>query len=377
MFGHLVKYSFLELFRIKEIIFWTLLFPFALATFMYMAFGNIFESTEKFEAVPVAVIKTGENPAAEGVFHALSGEGGMLQMNEADSEGGALKLLEEEKIEGIFYQDADGVRLKVWENGMEETVLQLLLKQYNQYEAAIKDIYENHPEKLQESVRAMTSGAACIKEQDSGSGNQDNVINYFYAIFAMTCLFASFSSSMKVARIQANVSALGQRRCVAPTHKMKMILAEFLVCQVFQFVLVCVLFVYVRYVLKLEIGDNIPAILLLLFVSTGLGNMIGVFVGAIPWVKEEAKIGILVSVSLIFSALSDLMVSGIRDLIEHHMPFLNDINPAALLVDSFYALNVYDGYERFAGNLIFMLILTALLAVFSFCMIRRNRYASI
>ena len=58
MFFREFKYMLLSSLRSRELIFWTLLFPFALTTFMYMAFGDIFDRTEKFEPVPVAQRET-------------------------------------------------------------------------------------------------------------------------------------------------------------------------------------------------------------------------------------------------------------------------------------------------------------------------------
>lgn len=63
MFGHYFKYSFKAIFRVKEVLFWTLVFPIALATFMHMAFGNIYERTEKAHAIPVSIIHLSENNA--------------------------------------------------------------------------------------------------------------------------------------------------------------------------------------------------------------------------------------------------------------------------------------------------------------------------
>lgn len=36
----------------KDTLFWTILFPIALFTFMYMAFGNIMEKDEMFKDIP-------------------------------------------------------------------------------------------------------------------------------------------------------------------------------------------------------------------------------------------------------------------------------------------------------------------------------------
>ena len=41
MLFHNIKYTFLSMIRTKEVIFWSLVFPLALATFMYLAFGKI------------------------------------------------------------------------------------------------------------------------------------------------------------------------------------------------------------------------------------------------------------------------------------------------------------------------------------------------
>lgn len=51
MFRHILKYGLLSLLRTKEIVFWTLIFPFALTTFMYFAFSNLYNTTEQFHAI--------------------------------------------------------------------------------------------------------------------------------------------------------------------------------------------------------------------------------------------------------------------------------------------------------------------------------------
>ncbi|MBP3702701.1 MAG: ABC transporter permease, partial [Lachnospiraceae bacterium] len=100
-------------------------------------------------------------------------------------------------------------------------------------------------------------------------------------------------------------------------------------------------------------------------------------VGALPRIGFGAKIGILTAVSLALCAMSDLMAQGVRDLIEHHAPIINDMNPAALISDSFYALNVYDTYERVTGNLLLLGGGAVVWGIVCYFMIRRSRYASL
>ena len=132
-----------------------------------------------------------------------------------------------------------------------------------------------------------------------------------------------------------------------------------------------------KFVLRLELGDDLPQILVLLFLGTSYGIMIGIFVGSLPRLGEGAKMGVLVSVSLALSAMSDLMISGIKDSIEHHVPLVNDINPAALITDSFYALNIYETDERFWGNMFCLGAGAVVLTLASYFMVRRSRYASL
>ena len=70
MFFREFKYMLLSSLRSRELIFWTLLFPFALTTFMYMAFGDIFDRTEKFEPVPVAIVKEQDNMTLTAMLNA-------------------------------------------------------------------------------------------------------------------------------------------------------------------------------------------------------------------------------------------------------------------------------------------------------------------
>lgn len=377
MFFREFKYALLTLLRSKELIFWTLVFPFALCTFMYMAFGNLFETTEKFDPIPTAIVQKGDNPAFAVMLGEISAKGDdQLLIANYTGEEQAEKLLDEEEIDGIIYIDKK-MSLKVKDNGMNQTILQMVLKQFAQYEKLLTDVGQKNPEQVMKVAESLQNQVNYFAEENETEGNQDNVINYFYAIFAMTCLFASFAGCDIILRLQANMSPLGQRRNVAGMGKMKMLLADFAASELVQFVLVCLLLLYMRFVLGLNIGDRYGAILLILFAGTSFGIMFGILVGTLPRLGEGGKMGILVSVNLLFCCMSDLMVSGIKDFIEHHIPVLNDINPAALVTDAFYALNVYDTYGRFITDFLWLAGLTVLCAVACFFIVRRNRYASL
>ncbi len=377
MFLHILRYGTKTLLRERQSLFWSLGFPFILTTFMYLAFGDIFESTEKFEVIPVAVVQEEENSILNQVLQELSkeGEDQMLDITWTD-EKEAREMLKEKEITGIIYEKDDG-KLVVRESGIPESILQMMLGRIKQETAVMQEISQEQPQNLEQVLQTVQQDVEFCEKKASGSGNQDYYVNYFYAIFAMACLFASFSSLDRIQWTQADSSALGARRCVAPVPKRVLLITEFLMGETIQFGLVVLLFLYQKFVLHIQIGDDYAAIALLLLVGTSLGTILGMFVGALPRLSEATRVAILVAVSLLLCMLSDLMIAGIRDWIEHRIPIINDINPAALICDSFYALNVYDNYERFTWNILLLALITVVLGVVSYLMVRRDQYASL
>ena len=56
MFFHNFKYAIISLIKAKTAILWTLVFPIALATFMYVAFSGVLEKDEGLAPISVAVV---------------------------------------------------------------------------------------------------------------------------------------------------------------------------------------------------------------------------------------------------------------------------------------------------------------------------------
>lgn len=118
----------------KDTLFWTILFPIALFTFMYMAFGNIMEKDEMFKDIPVAVVRDGENDTAlMMVLSTLSmdGEDKRIDM-EVLNEKEALQKLNDEEVTGVIY--TSDASLTVRQSDIKESILESILNQYKQME---------------------------------------------------------------------------------------------------------------------------------------------------------------------------------------------------------------------------------------------------
>ncbi|MBT9731202.1 ABC transporter permease [Coprococcus eutactus] len=371
-------YTIKILMRAKVSIFWTLVFPILLATFMYMAFGNIYEQDEMFSNIKVAVVT--EDESANGLNYMLDalsdGDDALLsvtRMSESDAE----KLLADEEVEGIIY--TDDVKLTVAESSVNASILETVLSEYKQYEHALKDIYKYGTEPkgdMSNLVEKLSEQRSYYTEKASTEGSQNVYNNYFYAIFAMSCLFASLSSIEMMSNLQANVSATGKRKNVSPQRKMTFVLAEFAALLLIHFVVEVISFIYMSCI-GVDFGDRVWEILLTLFVGCFIGLAIGVIVGAISKLAEGTKIGIVIGISMVMSILSDLCINGIKYEIQQHVPIINKLNPAALISDSFYALNVYSDHQVFTENIVIMTIEAVVLIAVGILMVRRNRYASV
>ena len=117
--------------------------------------------------------------------------------------------------------------------------------------------------------------------------------------------------------------------------------------------------------------------LLIAWIGSMIGVSMGIFVGSFGRMKEGVKIGILLAVSMTGSFLAGLMNGEMKYVVERNAPFLNRINPAAIISDAFYCINVYDDTARFLRGMVTLAVMCVALVLASFLMIRRERYDSI
>lgn len=380
MFFQLFKYRLIVLLRSKDQLFWTLLFPILLGTMFFLAFNNI-KTAEEFKSIPIAVVKEQSTDTAESfqkMLEALDSDEDTqyftiqyLALEEAQEQ------LNKNEIDGILVLD-DTVELLVKENGINQSILKNVVDNYLQMENMIIEIMQTHPEQMENIADLLETDQIFNKEITLSSNDAaDNTLNYFYALIAMTCLYGAFFGLNNADCIQANLSTLGARRCCAPTHKMRSIIADFIAAVLLQFVEVLVLLFYLINVLKIDFGNQFLFIALTALVGSVIGVAYGTFIGAVVKAKEGVKIAILVGVTMLMCFLSGLMFGNMKDIIEHNIPILNRINPAVLISESLYSLNIYDTYTRFTQNMILMLIIAGLFCIGSYLATRREKYDSI
>ena len=371
-----MKYALLTKLRNPSIVFWPFLFPLALATLMYFAIGQMDQAD--FETVPAAVVVEKEGAAVNSFLtfvDAMDESSGLIRAEKMTEEA-ALQALEKGEAEGIFYVGSD-VRLTVSGNGFPESILQSVLASYQSGEEAVKDIARLHPEGMQDALEKMKEYDTAVNQVSLGGTTIDGNVQIFYALIGMACLYGCFIGFGCALWLQANLTALAARRCVAPVHRLKLILTEFAAGFLVHFANMIVLLAYMRGVLKLEFSGSFAELTGLVRVGSLFGVSMGIFVGSLGKVGEGIRIGILLGISMSLSFLAGLMDASVKDAVEQHAPVLSRVNPAALISDALYCINVYDAPERFADNMVILIIMSALMVGGAFLIVRRERYGSI
>ena len=374
---HLIQYDFKKNFRNMNVIFWPLIFPLIMATLFYFAFGRMEEAD--FETVAVAFVEEEETEAGQ-IFREF-----LTEMGQEDTPLIRLEMLTEEQakeklrnreVTGIYFA-GDTPELMVDGTGIEESILETILNSYNNARETIQKVMQTHPEGLSQAIAQMQNYDELVSQASLGGRTTNGNVQFFYALIAMACLYGCFIGLGVAICLQANLTALAARRCVTPTHKLQLILSEMVVAFGLHFVNVIILLLYLKFILKMEFEGQFFAMLPAILVGSMLGVAMGILIGSAGKLGEGMKVGMMLGVSLLCSFGAGLMNSEMKYIVEQHFPFLNRINPAALISDALYCVNVYDDPIRYRNSLI---TLTAMCVVFlaaSYLMIRRESYDSI
>lgn len=377
MFFHSLKYELKVGLRNKELIMWLMIFPVVLGTFFKIAFGNIYNSVT-VSTIPVAVVESVENEVFDAVMTGIAESEEPLFKAEYTDADSAAELLEKGDISGIIYVDADGLTMGVSEtDGVEPSIIESFIRQYTAHETVIKAAAEKNPMNISAAVEAMEIGEDINSNIPLTDGNTDPYIQYFYNLIAMVGLFGSLTGLHIAIENQANLSVTGARNNVSPVNKLTKIIASLLGSCLAQAVCVIISTSYIAFVLGIDFGSRLPLVYLSGILGGCVGVSMGFFVGSIGSMGVGVKTGILMSVSMVGCALSGLMVGDIKATVSEHAPIINKINPAAVISDSFYCLNLYSDYDKYIEKIVTMLIIIVIFTVGGFLMTRRKKYASL
>lgn len=383
MFFHNYRYRLKCILRDKQTMFWTLIFPILLATLFNLAFSNI-SSAENFSEIEVGIVKDEEYNKNTGFIKAIesvstskdSSKKNLFNIQYITKEQGE-ELLEDREIEGYVYFK-DGINLVVKETGINETIIKGFLDDFKQTTSTITTIISNNPGAVEKGLFSSVSERKdYLKEVAVSSASPNTVVNYFYSLIAMTCLYGSFFGLKEVNALQANLSPQGARVNMAPTHKIKVFISSVIAATTIQLVEIFILLGYLNFALKISFGSQLGYIALTCLVSVITGVTFGTCIASIVKKGEGVKIGILITLTMTMSFMAGLQYDKMKYIISEKAPILAYLNPANLITDSFYALYYYNTHTQFFIDIAILCGFSVVFSIITYFVIRRQKYASL
>lgn len=379
MFFHLYKYRLKSFLREKEEFFWCLIFPLVLFLCFKLAFSSIADKEWTFHSIPVAVVYEKENALLEEVLSDIESDDSQgeafLKITETDYDN-ALSLLNGKKIDGIIVV-GDTVSMVVDKTGLNQTALHSFINSYLQQENAVKHVSMSNPAKIEALVNAMTEEVTYIKKSSIANGSMDPMESYYFALIAYAALSGGYYGIRCANQLMPNESKIGMRKTIAGARKSHVMIAELTATYTIHLIMMAVLVAFMFFVLKMDFAGKIGFVALTCAIGSFTGVSNGLLMGSIPKIKEVLRTVIYVAYSLLSAFLSGLMVMDMKNILEHHAPIINKINPATLIADSFYALTMFDTYERYFTNIITLALIGILSLVAAILFTRRRSYASL
>ena len=357
-----------------------------------MAFSNI-ENSEKLEIIDIAIINNKEfeeNQVLKSTFEELSkeeNEDRLFNIKYVNKEE-AKKLLDTDKITGYLEIEENNPKIVVKQSGINETILKYVTEEITQNTNIIKDLsvkkiidqklsgntnvdYEKIYKDILENLEKE------VNFKNISNSNLSYTMIEFYTLIAMACLYGGILGMVAINQNLANMSSKGKRISVGPVNKLKIVFSSIFASYVVQLVGLAILFLYTVFVLKVDYGNNLPLIILLGMIGSLAGLSMGLVIGSCIKTNENAKTGILISVTMLGCFLSGMMGITMKYIIDTNVPIVNKINPASMITDGFYSLYYYDTLDRYFFNISSLLIFSAVMILLSFISLRRQKYDSI
>ena len=323
MFIHNLKYTIKTLFKNKILIFWTFAFPIILGIFFNMAFSNI-EKDEKLKVFDIAVVNDSQFENQKIYQEALKelsaddSENKLFNIKYVKKEK-ADSLLDDSDIEGYIIFKNEEPQVVVKKNGTYQTLIRFVVTEIGQNKAIIEDLtkktVENEIAKGSTSFDPEKIAKDILEKINNGQVNMKNIsasnLSYmqieFYTLIAMACLYGGTLGLTAINTCLANMSSKGKRISVSPNRKSIIVLSSAVGSYIVSLVGIAILMAFLKFVIKVDFGGNLPLVLLLTLIGDLAGISLGVLIASVLKVSENAKVGITIAVTMFFSVLSGMM----------------------------------------------------------------------
>lgn len=407
--------------REKSSLFWLFCFPILLSTMFLGMFGNLgatYEiTTMRFAVVanddyckaegaqqliaamqrtPVAPQACGTAPATMDVDAGDTDLRDLLDVTAVDTVGDASDLINDDHdVRGFLTVDGDGmVHMTISRATVSNandamgspglpislSILNGAIGMFNRQTLTVAQIMGADPAVLHDAdfTAAVQETPDFTHQVRLTNFKPDESARYYYALLAMTALMAMSFAVTTVCATQANLSALGMRRSMAPLTRLRQLMGGFLASWLCTFCSLLVALLYIHFVCRISFGGRWAATMLAIVVASFASNALGTLLGSLPKLTAGTKIGLTTAISCVLSLLSGLYGSGamaLSDWIQRNAPIVAMINPTQQVTNLFYDILYYDSYTPFFRTVGILLTMAVLALATATVFLRRQRYA--
>ena len=385
MFFHNYKYSLKTLFKNKGLIFWTFLFPIILGTFFNLAFSNI-ENSEKLSIIDIVVVDDSIDDTFKSAIDVLSDkndENRLFNVTYTNKDE-AIKKLSNNEITGYLYFDNNKSNIVVNKSGINETIFRFVIDEVNSKIELTNSILQNKiisskevidKNSLYKQVNDIINNSEA-KLNDISNKNLGYTMIEYYTLIAMACLYGGILGMTSINQNLANMSNKG-KRSISGMKKGPMLLSSLLASYTVQLIGMLILFIFTIFVMKVNYGNRFLHVVLIALLGSLSGLSMGVAIATLIKTNDNAKTGILISITMLCCFLSGMMGITMKYVIDKNIPIINKINPASMITDGLYSLYYYNSLNRFYFDVLSLTIFSLLMIFISYKELRRQKYDSI
>ena len=380
------KYSIIKMFRSIGGLFWMFVFPLALMTAMYFAFGSIYDYQNSIDPMKTILITEGQGVYQQGfgdLIDSLSEENAEDQLfilEEADSLEDAKAKLAEEEAEIIFVVSDDDIEVYLQENHSitSAAVAGSIADTYKQRYMLIADAYATDPAYAMELINDAAENVTYTVSEKDAFGAEPNPYNwYFLSTLVMGILFMAMMGINMVGDLRADVSAVAMRYSVSPARKGQMVVTAFAARLIPGIVIAVIQLVIMKNVFGIYLGSDYLKLALFVVAAIMFAISFGVICGLCFKGDVHQRGNKATSLIMISVFLSGEMISQLPGIFEKYCPIINKINPATVLNMALFKLTIGNSAEGFFMNIAEIIGLTVIFLAIGVAVLRREKYASV
>ena len=369
MFKRIYTYHLKEISRVREIMFWNLIFPILLSTIMFISFSNLDEAY-MIETINVA---SNSNMFKQILSNFDEGEENSLYKLVDVSE--PKSAVESGEIDGYVSGEAEDLKLLIKEDNLKSSVLINTLNISKHKTELINKAAADglmNPQSANYVINEVTRFDNHIKSGFGGDGKK-GMNTFYYAMMAMVCMGSMSAGAATVAKM-SNIpeNTFAKRMLISPISKIIQILPRLLSALTLSFIQSSIVLAYMILVLRIDFGTKIIMLIPGVLVGSLFGILLGVLLALLLNKGESMVLGATTAFYLFSTFIAGLMVQSVPLIIEENLPLLNRINPATIIYKYFYTLYYYDDMENVMKRLGIMILATMITLIMVVFMARRR-----